>query len=546
MRNSTAAYYDGQTTAMAEQNLLKYSQDLSQTSWSGTSGIYTANTTAAPDGTTTSGTLTGTNTSNYRQQDTGITVSGSLVYTYSSYFKAGTVTSVILYMYGNNISQAVFDLTGVTATPSGVGTPSATITSVGNGWYRCTLTAFPSGGLSLKTVVYTGIGDYYLWGAQLEQRSSVTAYTPTTTSAITNYIPVLMTAPAGVARFDCDPITGKSLGLLIEESRTNLLTYSSAFSNGVWNKNTSSITANNTIAPDGTLTGSLLRGISSGERIYQVVNAVQSTSITGSVYCQVPSTGVFAGVTLFIYNLTTATSLSYKQFNGNTFSSINGGISTTVGNGWYRLSGTWSTGISINDNIVFYIYPDSTVGSTSGNVLNIWGAQLEAGSFATSYTATLASTVTRAADQASMTGSNFSSWYNQSQGSLYWEGDVAIIPAPAAIVLVGFDNSTAKRVMYVIGGGSVVASYDGISTVSSGLNIGINTIFKSILTYSQNTRVICVSAGTPISGVTTPAFSASTILNIGGAAPYPLNGHIRKLSYYPVALSSNNLVALTS
>jgi hypothetical protein len=102
--------------------------------------------------------------------------------------------------------------------------------SITGSWARYSVT---------QTVTYTGTctpgirivtsGDEVeIWGAQFEQKSGAGVYVPTTTDPITNYIPVLRTAPVNEPRFDFNPVTRQSLGLLMEQQSTNLLTYSGA------------------------------------------------------------------------------------------------------------------------------------------------------------------------------------------------------------------------------------------------------------------------------------------------------------------------------
>jgi hypothetical protein len=239
VRNSTATYYDGQTTAMAEQNLLLQSNFVA--SWVAFNSTLTSNIAVAPDGTTTAATLIPTTATGAH----GIVQSAGVIgnqYTYSVYGKSNGYTNLQLYADSSGNFNATFDLTAGTAASTGGATVS--IVSVGSGWYRCIATftqasstrlnvqGFPTGATASNfsnTFTGDGISGIYIWGAQLEQRSTATAYTPTTTAAITNYIPVLMTAAAGVPRLDYNPITGVALGLLIEESRVNLLTYSQSF-----------------------------------------------------------------------------------------------------------------------------------------------------------------------------------------------------------------------------------------------------------------------------------------------------------------------------
>jgi hypothetical protein len=84
----------------------------------------------------------------------------------------------------------------------------------------------------------------------------------------------------------------------------------------------------------------------------------------------------------------------------------------------------------------------------------IWGAQLEAGAFPTSYIATTSSAATRNADVATMTGTNFSSWYNQTEGTMFWQGD--------------YNNSnTGFRILY------------DISDTGGTVNVERNTVYRT-------------------------------------------------------------------
>jgi len=259
-RASTATFYNGVTTAMAEQNLFTYSQEFDNGVWLKALLTVTANTTTAPDGNTTAESTV---------QNTGQTSSGAIYqtlnlpaqsYTLSVFAKANTKTRLMINVRGG--TKTWFDLSAGTVGTTGAGV-TASIQSVGNSWYRCSI-VFTGTGTSAtygfypaetdNSEVVTDSGGIYIWGAQLEQRSAVTAYTATTTQAITNYIPKLQSAASGVARFDNNPTTGESLGLLIEESRTNFFQRSDDFADTYWSKNGSTVSSNTLIAPDGTLT----------------------------------------------------------------------------------------------------------------------------------------------------------------------------------------------------------------------------------------------------------------------------------------------------
>ena len=505
VRNSTAAYYDGQTTAMAEQNLLLWGSSVGGTTWSNNTCSTILNSTTAPDGTATASLVT--ISAQYGGVAQVMNVAASTTYTLSVWVLASSGANTYNLQLGGNISPAF--------------TPTAT-------WTRrvFTFTNATAGATNTYGIIdrnASGFGSVYLWGAQLEQRSSATAYTKTTTAAITNYIPVLMTAPAGVARFDCDPITGNSLGLLIEESRVNLLDFSSSFatSGGVqnnWADTNITRTAAAFIAPDSTQVGIQFTASAANATVISTAAVGSSLARTFSVWLKrISGTGV----------------INYTLDNGTTW--IAQAITSTV----TRYIFTTTTA---NQQVGFRIV-------TAGDSIGIWGAQLEAGSFATSYIPTVASTVTRAADAASMTGTNFSSWYNQAQGSLYAEADAyitgfspmfTVIQGVSQNYIISLFKSDQQPAVYI----NAVLS----ANLTPGTQI-VNTFGK--LAWSQNRTVFtsCLNARTPVTATSTADIPTMDTLVIGGSGVsggLQLNGHIKKLSYYPVALSSSNLVALTS
>ena len=537
VRNSTATYYDGQTTALAEQNLLLQSQTFA-TTWV-TSNTTLGSLTTAPDGTTTAYPLTAS------------AVNGTLLQTFTATANAYTFSIYIQRVTGTgNIDITVDGTTYATQTTSGT-------------WTRFNITTTPSAGSKTAGIRLAVSGDVVnIWGAQLEQRSSVTAYTPTTTSAITNYIPQLMTAPANVARFDCDPITRNSLGLLIEESRVNLLTYSGSVGVTNWYLYFALVNLNTIISPDGTLTGTKLfsNTTSNFHVVYSSTITFTATSYTISCYAKKAELN-FIYIREALTSGSTAVNSFFNLSTGalGTIASGRTGTITSVGNGWYRCSITATAvvstttinfGCSVSDNT-----PSYTGDGYSG--IYIWGAQLEAGAFATSYIPTVASTVTRATDQASMTGTNFSSWYNQAQGAFCAYADtIATNPTAFSMVMegkdtanglcvgqlgVGASSSTANTTVYgAIGGSNQSIPCTWGPSITNKLAISYNNISLAVNSVNGVNSTL-----TAFSGLNVPASIFIGSRGISGGSLY-LNGHIRKLSYYPVALSSSNLVALTS
>ena len=582
-RASTASYYDGVTTAMAEQNLVPYSQQLDDASWSKTRVTVTANATTAPDGTSTAEAVfetAVTNTFNIAPATNSV-ISGQ-AHTLSIFVKANGRSYVAIYEPFLDVGKYFNVTAGGSGTVLGNlsnAPTSATITAVGNDWFRCTITATTSS-TSLRLTVYASdngtqisyAGDaskgLYLWGAQVEQRSAVTAYTATTTQAITNYIPKLQSAASGVARFDNNPTTGESLGLLIEESRTNLTTYSSQFDNATWNKVGATITADTIVSPDGTLNadGMYETAVTSEHQINNTNPTFSaSTAYTLSVYAK-PIGG--RNCTLFWYtnsvntvltatfDITAGTIVTAATASGSAPPTSVSAAITAVGNGWYRVSISGTTTGTAGVGAIRIHAASGTSNSYAGDTskgIFIWGAQLEAGAFATSYIPTVASQVTRAGDAATMTGVNFSNWYNQGEQTWYIEyAHTAVGNNGRRVLALGGTGSDYNDVLY-----GISSVGDGTFMVSTGVSGSINstvisprptTMTKFGIAFKVNDYQSSYS-GSLITSDT--AFAMPIGINrVGIGCNYDggqqMVGTIKKIAFYPLRLSNTNLQALTS
>lgn len=579
-RNTTATYYDGVTTAMAEQNLFTYSQQLNQ--WSVTAATATADATTAPDGTATADKGIATATTGYHAVVQGINFLSGTSYTISVYAKSAEYTKLKIADTTSGTYAAEYDLTAGTLIVLSAGTAASITRDATTGWCRCVLTftspsatfrgvgliGYPDTGVTqtVNGAQYTGDGTsgIYLWGAQLEQRSSVTAYTATTTAAITNYIPVLKTAAANVARFDHNPTTSESLGLLVEEQRTNLLTYSSEFDNAAWAKPNATITANTVVAPDGTLTGDALiptTSVNLGRYANQDTAITSGATYTQTVYAKANGTYALqlAGSNAF----NTAQYINFDLNTGVVGGSLGAsGTITAVGNGWYRCSGTFvATGTSTG-RILIAVVPTASstrVETFTGDGYSgvfIWGAQLEAGAFATSYIPTVASQVPRLADTATMTGTNFSSWFSNAAGSIYSEFDSPGIATGGSSVIYTLATNpggalNALPQTDILTGGTVRSIFTGPTGSAVGTINRTTYTFGSVAKHAMSYSTTSASASLNAQAVGTTALSATPTpdrLAIGGVTGVAQNlcGHIRKLAYYPIRVTDAQLQALTS
>jgi hypothetical protein len=528
-RASSATYYDGVTTAKAEENLLLRSQDYSAT-WTVTNLTPVTGKTA-PDTTSTATEFTATAANAVLTQ--GFTaIAGS--YTFSVFLRRVT---------GSGDIQIAAD-NGTWTTKAITGT-----------WARYDVTQTVAAGSKTAGVrVVTDTDAIEVWGAQLEQRDAVTSYTATTTQQITNYIPVLLTAATNAPRFDHNPTTGESLGLLIEEQRTNLFPYSEDFADAAWSKTRSSITSNTIVAPDGTLTGDKLVEDTTATSTHFVsdnVNLIANTFYTATVYVKAAERTRVRLQNSSTANWTTVGD-AYFDLSAGTIVAGTGSI-TPIGNGWYRCSinGTFGGTDAVGGLNIFILESGTTTSYTGDGYsgVYIWGAQLESGAFPMSYIATVAAAVTRSADAASMTGTNFSSWYNQGEGSLYTEC-ATLSTAYNGSVVTASDGTLNNRV--------VIRAMD---TSSRSVSIGVGsaaTQWSTIFT-SQTTAMTKFAVGYRVNDIAftrngaTPVTDTSALiptvnqLRIGadGDGSVIVNGHIRRISYYPLRLTNAQLQALT-
>jgi hypothetical protein len=227
-------------------------------------------------------------------------------------------------------------------------------------------------------------------------------------------------------------------------------------------------------------------------------------------------------------------------------------------NEWYKVSVTMNlinTGSVCRFNIGFTDKSSGFFSSGQASYIAdgvsggyIWGAQVEAGSFPTSYIPTSGSTVTRAADAASITGTNFSSWYNQSEGTIYVDFDKATTQRQNPFAI---SDGTATNRMSVYYQDNLAVSY--IASSAGGFDQSVYTTSfplssKYILGYSSgNTRpVINGNLGTVITESNLPI---NTTIFFGRRAQgdilHMLIGHISRLTYYPKRLPDIELQQLT-
>jgi nitrogen fixation protein FixH len=366
-----------------------------------------------------------------------------------------------------------------------------------------------------------------------------------------------------------DLITGESLGLLIEEQRTNLLVRSEEFDDAAWTKTGTTVDSNVIVAPDGSLVGDkLVENTANAAHSINVGSITTSTTAasTFSFYAKAGERSVIQvrlGVQSLAnrgqgnVDLTTGTVALVSNVGTATGTTL---TATPVGNGWYRIA------ISTNPNDaaatqmrVFVILGNVSVNSMTGAAYTgdgfsgifIWGAQLESASFSTSYIPTVASAVTRAADAASMTGANFSSWFSNAEGTLYAEsrcpkGITGNINRIASLN----DGTTSNRMEIDAGGAEATVARIQANGVSQGQpSAGSFTDFqlrKSALGIQLNNFTLAANTATNSNiSALVPVVDRLMIGQSPAASSNFLNGTLAKIAYYPKRLADGELVALT-
>ena len=362
--------------------------------------------------------------------------------------------------------------------------------------------------------------------------------------------------PANEPRIDYDPVTGECRGLLIEESRTNLLLRSGEFDNAAWGvKDRITFAADAGISPDGTLTadrlvedttatsthriGAPVSGLIS-EGTYTVSFYVKAAGRT-SVYIQ-DGGGVGTNYRT-IFNMVDLTVLKSSH------ASHVSALITKARNDWFRVSLTYKVPIGVT-TITFLLglasggTGDYTGDGTSG--IYVWGAQLEAGAFPTSYIPTTNAQVTRAADVAVV--NELSPWYNASEGSLFV--DYVSGPAGSGVVAQLDDGTQNNRTEITTSAGAIRLINATGGTQDAAIFItsppAANTPYKVASAMKLDDFAAVANVG-QVGSDTSVSLSAKTRLLFGSRAGlFAINGHIRSIRYFPRALTSEELQEITA
>jgi hypothetical protein len=352
--------------------------------------------------------------------------------------------------------------------------------------------------------------------------------------------------------YDSSTVPATPRGLLIEEARANLLTYSEQFDNANWFKGNSSVTANAAIAPDGTQTADKFidNTVNTTHTMGQFYTTASPGNYVLSFYAKAAerfriyatiSNQTTGGATV-TFNLLTGT-IGVIAANGGDFTNAAASI-TPVGNGWYRCVISGTKGSANTNATPTFILDNGSGASYLGDGVSglfLWGAQLEVGSFPTSYIPTVAASVTRAADVSFST--SISSWYSTTASTAIVQYNIPYAyPAASFPVLNSFSDGTLSNTNKLFLIGSILNAAFQNSLVGS-VNIGrINATptftagqpNRAAMSYKINDRAVTANGTTPATAATSPYLGSTTRLSIGTdeVGTSQINGWIQSFAYY--------------
>lgn len=355
---------------------------------------------------------------------------------------------------------------------------------------------------------------------------------------------LIETVNAGTPRFDYNPVTLVLKGLLIEETRANLLIRSSELENAAWSRTAVAISQNAATSPDGTLNAEKLIAdtASSSHQIAQN----SGTLVVGATYTQ--SVYVKASEYTFAQIRGNTPNNNYiARFNlstGELTSSSNVvGTPTIVnaGNGWWRLTASFSPTAATSGFVYISLVNNSQQTTFSGDNVSgiyVWGAQLEAGAFATSYIPTTTLSLTRNSDVAAMTGSNFSSWWQATTGGLLVRAKQSVITGTRPWAYI--NDGTVNNIISLRGNAADPELYIKATTDQVQIDAGTlvaNTSYNMVGAWNTDNCAAAINGGSPGTDSSAAIPTVDRML-IGSDGTNYLNGWVEKMEFWPQRITN--------
>ena len=451
-------------------NLAILSEDFTDPAWFKSSVTITGNATTSPNGTTTADKIAEDSTNDFHITGINTNIVSGQQYTLSFYAKASERNFARILAGSPPFASvyAYFDLVNGTTTTNAT---SSAIESIGSSWYRCSMTltaTSTSSGVSMwfgparnMTDTYSGYqgisgNGIFGWGAQINL-GTLKPYFPTTDRL-------------NVPRLTYQNGGGGCPSLLLEKQSTNLQLYSEDFRNvaeggatNTWTPNDTIILSTNNTAPDGTLSATRIRGNGSNRARQAVIFGTIGAPYSGSI---------------FIRRVSGTATIELRVGDVSQVSTIN------PTSDWQRFTYTASpTSTAIRLAVVF---------SNNTDEFEIWGAQLEASSYPTSYIPTTSSSATRVADACSKTG--ISSLIGQTEGTLFLQFEFNYSDSTTQVLMKANETNDANSVGIEVQGttikGLVNSAGSNIATITGTISTGT---IKAALAYKTNDIALYVN-----------------------------------------------------
>ena len=369
-------------------------------------------------------------------------------------------------------------------------------------------------------------------------------FTRATTATYVDEDGLIATAPTNTPRVNYPIVNGvvqATPSLLLEPASTNLLTYSEDFSNAAWVKSDSTITSNSEISPDGTQNSYTLTTLVLGAAIQDSLS-VSDGNVTFSVFVKKGTTN---GVRIRI-DAATDSNAFFNLVTNTIYYSDDDAKIENYGNGWYR--------VSISANITSFvkaaIYTTDGTSSYDNGTLHIYGAQLEAGSYPTSYIPTSGSSVTRNADVAN--GAGDASTFNDSEGVLFAEISALANDISLRNITLG-DGSSSNAVSIRYDNPNIITLYlnsGGASQASFTASVQTLSFNKCLIKYKQNDFSAWVNGFqvgvTDTVGIVFPSGTLDRINFDIGYGIQDFYGNTKQVMTFKEALTDTELENLTS
>ena len=337
-------------------------------------------------------------------------------------------------------------------------------------------------------------------------------FTRASSATVVNKQGLIETVGSGKPRIDFkDDAKG---ALLLEPQRMNLVTYSEKLSN--WTQDGATTLDNNIISPDGTLNASKITFNSGNERVYTFTN---TTNGSFSAY----------------------------------FKGVQGKKVKLRDN-----SGTYFTEITLTENWVrYYLYKETSntniqIQNIDADDVNVWGAQVEEGSYATSYIPNFGNSAgaTRSADS-NTTQVATNSVIGQTEGTIFYDINFNNIETSSQYIGVLSDGSSTNRIQFLNNISQDWQLFITASTISSNINLTTSATgvgrYKIAIAYKSGDVVFYVNGVQK--GTSTETFTFSNLLHFDLGQRYDdslfFNNPINNSKLYNTRLSNAELQALT-